>query len=93
MQFSGFKLLKIAWIYTFKLFKLLGEGKLKYDYIYLNPAGDGFELNEGIQNHNDCYPHYEIHHATEQTPEERYQQSKKIHQNNMMSIQYLNLAN
>jgi putative transposase len=49
---------------------------LKYDYIYLNPTDDGFELYEGVQNHIDYY-HYKTHHTTKQPPEERYQQSKK----------------
>jgi putative transposase len=65
---------------------------LRYDYIYLSPADDGFELYEGVQNHIDYY-HYKTHHATKQTPEERYQQSKKTSRlNNMKSTQYLNLT-
>jgi putative transposase len=28
---------------------------LKYDYVYLNPADDGFELYEGVQNHISYY--------------------------------------
>jgi putative transposase len=49
---------------------------LKYDYIYLNPADDGLELYEGVQDHI-AYYHQKIHHTTMQTPEERFQQSIK----------------
>jgi putative transposase len=49
---------------------------LKYDYIYLNPSDDGFELIEGVQNHI-AYYHGKIHHTTRQSPNERYQQSMK----------------
>ena len=44
---------------------------LKYDHVYLNPADDGFELFEGVQNHI-AYYHEKIHHTTLQTPNERY---------------------
>lgn len=44
---------------------------LKYDHVYLNPADDGFELLEGVQNHI-AYYHGKIHHTTLQTPNERY---------------------
>jgi putative transposase len=47
---------------------------LKYDYVYLNPVDDGFELFEGVQNHIDYY-HDKIHHTTCQTPNNRYEQS------------------
>lgn len=47
---------------------------LKYDYVYLNPAEDGFELLEGVQNHIGYY-HDKIHHTTCETPNERYQRS------------------
>lgn len=50
---------------------------LKYDYVYLNPADDGFELYEGVQNHIGYY-HDKIHHTTRQTPNQRYQQSMKL---------------
>jgi len=40
---------------------------LKYDYVYLNPVDDGFELFEGVQNHIDYYLD-NIHHTTSQTP-------------------------
>lgn len=49
---------------------------LKYDYVYLNPLDDGFELYEGVQNHIDYY-HDKIHHSTCQTPNNRYEQSLK----------------
>jgi len=44
---------------------------IKYDYIYLNPADDGFELYEGVQNHIDYY-NDKIHHTTRQRPNDRY---------------------
>lgn len=47
---------------------------IKYDYIYLNPAEDGLELYEGVQNHIGYY-HDKIHHTTCQTPNKRYQES------------------
>ena len=50
---------------------------LKYDYVYLNPADDGIELYEGVQNHIGYY-HDKIHHTTRQTPNQRYHQSMKI---------------
>jgi putative transposase len=49
---------------------------LKYDYIYLHPVDDGFELAGGVQNHIDYY-HQKVHHTTEQTPQNRYQESMK----------------
>jgi putative transposase len=49
---------------------------LKYDYIYLNPVEDGFELYGGVQNHIDYY-HQKVHHNTEQTPNKRYEESIK----------------
>lgn len=50
---------------------------LKYDYIYLNPAEDGLELLEGVQNHIGYY-HNKIHHTTRKTPNEKYiEYSKK----------------
>jgi putative transposase len=49
---------------------------LKYDYIYLHPVDDGFELAGGVQNHIDYY-HQKVHHTTEQTPQYRYQESMK----------------
>jgi putative transposase len=49
---------------------------LKYDYIYLNPVEDGFELYGGVQNHIDYY-HQKVHHTTEQTPNKRYEESIK----------------
>lgn len=50
---------------------------LKYDYVYLNPAADGFELYEGVQNHIGYY-HDKIHHTTLQTPNQRYAKSIKL---------------
>ena len=47
---------------------------LKYDYVYLNPAEDGFELYEGVKNHLDYY-HDKIHHTTGETPNKRYEKS------------------
>lgn len=49
---------------------------LKYDYVYLNPADDGFELYEGVQNHIGYY-HDKIHHTTSETPNLRYENSIK----------------
>jgi putative transposase len=49
---------------------------LKHDYIYLNPADDGFELYEGVQNHIGYY-HQKIHHTTRQSPHDRYLESLK----------------
>jgi putative transposase len=49
---------------------------LKYDYIYLNPVDDGFELYGGVQNHIDYY-HDKTHHTTKQTPNDRYDESMK----------------
>lgn len=50
---------------------------LKYDYVYLNPADDGFELYEGVQNHISYY-HDKIHHTTRETPNHRYEKSISI---------------
>lgn len=47
---------------------------LKYDYVYLNPADDGFELFEGVQNHIGYY-HNKTHHTTGETPNHRYETS------------------
>ncbi len=44
---------------------------IKYNYIYLNPADDGFELYEGVQNHI-AYYNNKTHHTTKQTPNDRY---------------------
>lgn len=49
---------------------------LKYDYVYLNPADDGFELYEGVQNHISYY-HDKIHHTTRETPNSRYDKSMR----------------
>lgn len=44
---------------------------IKYDYIYLNPCDDGFELAEGLQNHIEYY-NQKVHHTTKRTPNELY---------------------
>jgi putative transposase len=44
---------------------------IKYNYIYLNPADDGFELYEGVQNHIANY-NDKTHQTTKQTPYDRY---------------------
>ena len=49
---------------------------IKYDYIYLNPADDGFELYEGVQNHI-AYYNDKTHHTTKQTPNVRFLESIK----------------
>jgi putative transposase len=49
---------------------------LKYDYVYLNPVDDGFELYEGVQNHIDYY-NQKIHYTTRQTPQLLYNESIK----------------
>jgi putative transposase len=50
---------------------------IKYDYIYLSPADDGFELYEGVQNHITYY-NDKTHHTTKQRPNDRYRESIKI---------------
>lgn len=47
---------------------------IKYDYIYLNPCDDGFELFGGVKNHIDYY-NQKTHHTTKETPENKYQKS------------------
>ena len=42
-------------------------GSIKYDYVYLNPAADGFELYKGVQNHIGYYNN-KIHNSTAATP-------------------------
>lgn len=49
---------------------------LKYDYIYLNPADDGFELLDGVQNHIDYY-HQKKHQSIKMSPNQCYQESIK----------------
>ena len=49
---------------------------IKYNYIYLNPAEDGFELYAGVQNHI-AYYNDKTHHTTKQTPNNRYLESNK----------------
>jgi putative transposase len=45
---------------------------VKYDYVYLNPAEDGFELYQGIEEYM-AYHNEKIHHTTRQSPNQRYQ--------------------
>jgi len=47
---------------------------IKYDYIFLNPADDGFELYEGVQNHI-AYYNDKTHHTTRQSPNKRYHET------------------
>lgn len=44
---------------------------MKYDFIYLNPSDDGFELAEGLQNHIEYY-NQKVHHTTKSKPIEQY---------------------
>lgn len=46
---------------------------IKYDYIYLNPCDDGFELAEGLQNHIEYY-NQKVHHTTKRKPNELYKE-------------------
>ncbi len=41
---------------------------IKYDYVYLNPCDDGFELAKGIQNHI-AYYNQKVHHTIGRAPE------------------------
>ena len=47
---------------------------VKYDYVYLHPAGDGLELYQGLKKYIQYY-NYELHHQgiDRKTPAERYQ--------------------
>ena len=47
-----------------------------HDYVYLNPAEDGFELYEGVQNHI-AYYNEKTHHTTRQSPNNRYNETIK----------------
>lgn len=49
---------------------------IKYDHIFLNPANDGFELYEGVQNHI-AYYNNKTHHTTRQRPNNRYLETIK----------------
>jgi len=49
---------------------------IKYDYIYLNPADDGFELYEGVQNRLACYSG-KTRHTNRQTSNDQYLPSNK----------------
>ena len=47
---------------------------LKYDYIYLNPCDDGFELLGGVQNHIEYY-HQKHHQSINTSPNKKYHES------------------
>ena len=46
---------------------------IKYDYIYLNPCDNGFELYEGVRKHIDYYQKKK-HQSIKMSPLERYEQ-------------------
>jgi putative transposase len=50
---------------------------LKYDYVYLHPAEDGFELYEGIQTHIDYYNN-KTHQSINQKPNLKYLETPEI---------------
>ena len=50
---------------------------IKYNYIYLNPADDGLELFQGVQDHI-AYYNEKTHQTTRQTPNARYLQISTI---------------
>jgi putative transposase len=45
---------------------------IKYDYVYLHPAEDGFDLYQGIENHINYY-NDKKHQTINETPNKRYQ--------------------
>jgi putative transposase len=49
---------------------------IKYNHIYLNPADDGLELYEGVQDHI-AYYNDKTHHTTKQSPNDRFLKSKE----------------
>ena len=49
---------------------------IKYNYIYLNPADDGLELYEGVQDHI-AYYNDKTHQTTRETPNNRYLETNK----------------
>jgi len=49
---------------------------VKYDYIYLNPVEDGFELYEGVQNYITYY-NDRTHQTTRESPNKRYNEPIK----------------
>jgi putative transposase len=49
---------------------------IKYNYIYLNPADDGLELYEGVQDHI-AYYNDKTHQTTKQSPNVRHVESNK----------------
>lgn len=44
---------------------------IKYDYIYLNPSEDGYELLKGVKWYMEYY-NQKVHHSTKEKPVERY---------------------
>lgn len=44
---------------------------VKYDYIYLNPSEDGYDLLKGVKWYIDYY-NQKVHHTTKEKPGERY---------------------
>ena len=58
-----------VWIERFRI--------LKYYYVYLNPADDGFSMYEGVQNHIGYYSN-KFHHRTLETPNDRHEKSLQI---------------
>lgn len=50
---------------------------IKYNYIYLQPADDGFELFEGVQNHI-CYYNQKKHQTLKTSPNKLYEKSINI---------------
>ena len=48
---------------------------LKYQYIYLNPAGDGIELHQNIKFYIDYYNKEKVHQSISGTPRQVYRES------------------
>ncbi|RZS94593.1 IS3 family transposase [Cecembia calidifontis] len=44
---------------------------IKYDYIYLNPSEDGYDLLKGVKKYIEYY-NQKVHHTTREKPGERY---------------------
>ncbi|WP_425358385.1 integrase core domain-containing protein [Belliella baltica] len=44
---------------------------IKYDYIYLNPSEDGYDLLKGVKWYVEYY-NQKVHHTTREKPGERY---------------------
>lgn len=47
---------------------------IKYDFIYLHPAEDGFELYDGVHGHIN-YHHEKVHNTTRETPKNLFENS------------------